>query len=396
MISKIFNHDFFISSSSDGISEMKQITIILLIILITSCTRQIIINDINTNSEGLFQFGKTPERDFYVDTDLPDSLIFEKKYSVSGSFNNSSMVFYDEYAFAGDLSGNIYAINLDTKKITGTQNNKGGVFVCPIINKLRLFYVTDNLDSRNSTFYMYDFYLNIYHAKIEIPGSCRNEMVKTNDAIFLLSSDGTLYKISLMGEIIWIRKTNATTYCNPAADESNIYWGNSSGQVIKVSLNDGSILGVTKQYTAIESGITIRDGLIYMGDNAGNLSCFNTDLQKIWEYQTSAKIISNPAVSDSIIIFGNLEGNIYCLDRKFGKLIWILKTGGIINTTPIIFKNITVVADLNKKIHFIENEDGKLEKQIELEGRCKLSPSFFKGSLFISYDRGNLLELKYE
>lgn len=54
-------------------------------------------------------------------------------------------------------------------------------------------------------------------------------------------------------------------------------------------------------------------------------SPINTDLVKLWEYETEGGIYSHPIIAGGKIYFASLDNNIYCLDAVTSELVWQTK-----------------------------------------------------------------------
>jgi len=98
----------------------------------------------------------------------------------------------------------------------------------------------------------------------------------------------------------------------------------------------------------------------------------------------------NTALDEQNLYAGNLNGDLYAIDKVFGKLIWKSELGGSFNSTPLITKNRIVISNLFKKFTFIDKLNGNVVKDFELDGRCRLSPIIVRNKLIIGYDDGVL------
>lgn len=102
-----------------------------------------------------------------------------------------------------------------------------------------------------------------------------------------------------------------------------------------------------------------------------------------------------PSAVNDKIYFGNLAGELFCLNNT-GTLLWKISTGGVLNATPFATGNFLVVPDMNKKFYFVDVNSGKIEKTYNVDGRIRLSPVIFRNILFIGYDRGELQAYEFK
>jgi outer membrane protein assembly factor BamB len=370
----------------------NMIQIILLGILLFSCSKQLVLSDLNYNSDGHLMFGKTNERTFYYPFNLGDSLKMKWTADTKGSYKNTSMTFLDEYMFIGDLAGNVYAFELISGKEMGQQKSKGAVNISPIIYTTKIAFVVEELKEVYSTIYFYDYYKGDIISEHVIKGSCSNELVKNDDAVLLLSDNGILFNYSLSGNKKWEIDTKSSVRCAPAMSNDKFIFANLNGEVIAVNINSKEIIYRNKLAQSIQSGITINGKDGYFGDDDGNVTCFDIETGAlIWNFETGDQIKSIPVMNDKNLLVGNLKGNIYSLDKNSGELNWDISTGGIINTTPILFDDYLVQPDLFKLIHFVDVETGEIVKQISVEKRLKMSPVYFNNTIYFGMDKGEIL-----
>lgn len=83
---------------------------------------------------------------------------------------------------------------------------------------------------------------------------------------------------------------------------------NRSGDVTK----DGLLWKYIHQGS--NSTVAVRDGLLYIGDFAGQLHCVDADTGKpCWVFKAKGKILHSPVVADGKVYFGTSDGNFYIL-----------------------------------------------------------------------------------
>jgi hypothetical protein len=161
--------------------------IVLLLLIFTSCTKRLILSDLDLGGKVHPMFGKVPQRTFYHNIDLGDSLSLKWETDTKGSYKNSSPIFLDEYMFTSDLAGRVYAFDLQLGKILGEEKNKGAVSIAPVIYNSKMVYVVEELNEAYSTVYFYDYYNGDYIKEHMIKGSVGNELLKIDDAILMIS-----------------------------------------------------------------------------------------------------------------------------------------------------------------------------------------------------------------
>ncbi|TSA27541.1 MAG: hypothetical protein D4R68_05430, partial [Ignavibacteriales bacterium] len=128
---------------------IKYISLIILLALL-SCTQPIAFKNMIVGGPGYFMFGKNPERKFYNDISIDDSLKLKWSAETSGSQTNTSVVIYDNILFVGDLSGKFYAFDRTTGKMFGYEKYTGSISTTPIVNNLRVFILLNQFNEKYS------------------------------------------------------------------------------------------------------------------------------------------------------------------------------------------------------------------------------------------------------
>ena len=161
--------------------------------------------------------------------------------------------------------------------------------------------------------------------------------------------------------------------------------------MISCSAKTGEVLYRKKICGGIEAGLSISGSNIYFGDKTGKVFCVNlNDGKIIWQYDTKNKIVVTPVMNAENLFIGNLNGDIFCLNKADGKLKWKIRTEGVIDATPLLLKNKLVQPDLNRKVYLIDVATGNIEKMMPFETRTKLSPVYYDGMIYLGADRGEI------
>ncbi len=342
-------------------------------------------------------FGRIPERDFYQDFNLGDSLTFLWQESNHGSFAHTSVSIYDNYVFSPDLSGRLKVYDIETGEKISEGKYKGEIAVAPVIYDKRVFYVLNDLESSTVTFFVDDFFSGKNFREIELRGKVTNELLKDEEAVYLLDDGGTLYSFDLYGMKNWELETDELTNSSPAMKDNIIVFGNSAGELIGVDKDKQKIIYRKKIASGIESGAAISGSSVFIGDSEGILHKINLkNGDEIWKFSTGAKIKNFPVHDDKNVYIGNLAGDIFSVNKSNGELNWKRNTGGILNSTPLIFNDYIVQPDMAKKIYLIDVNSGDIKKEIKFDLKVKMSPVFFKGTIFFGTDYGKLFAYKPE
>lgn len=365
---------------------------IILALIVGACSDPIILKDIRTKKEGHLMYGASPGRNFYYPFRIGDSLKEKWRSDIHGSFSNSSVIGYYDYIFTPDLSGRIYCFNINTGDELGMMKEENGeIAVAPVMDNFVIIYVRNNFKADYATIYFYNTFLNNYKKKLNIYGAVNNELIITDESIYVLTDKGTLHKIGLDGDKEWEQKTGTSVNCNPAYKNGKILFGNKKGELISIS-KYGKI-NYKKEFNApINGGITIKENNAYFGTSNGDLIC--TDVNSgdlIWKKSIGSKIVVHPVIDDKNVYISNLSGKIVALNKDTGKFLWKTQTKGMFNSTPICFDDYLLQPDLDEKVHFVDKTNGEIVKTFNYENRVKMTPVYFKELLFIGIDDGEVI-----
>ena len=108
-----------------------------------------------------------------------------------------------------------------------------------------------------------------------------------------------------------------------------------------------------------------------------------------WKFQTDAPVRGAVAIQNDLLLFGNSEGMIYCLNKNSGQLIWSYKTDGGISSQPAIHGSIAVFSGRSKYIYALNTITGKLAWKFEMQSFAphKWGWDFYASSPVISGDK---------
>ena len=149
-----------------------------------------------------------------------------------------------------------------------------------------------------------------------------------------------------------------------------------------------------------EAQAVYYNDIIYItGKN--NLLAINLEGVLLWEYKTTAEILSKPCIYEEHIYFGDINGLLYKLDiadsnfKLKYRLLWKLRLGGALFSSPIIYNDylyigcddhylykINIVDVLNGDEN--ENENERIVWKFKTGNEIYYNPVFYNNLVFIS------------
>lgn len=367
------------------------VKIIALVFLLYSCTQDFMLKKFTGESGGHLLYGGSNMRSFYEPVSISDSLLLKWESSTFGSYNNSSVIAYDNYIITHDLSGSIHFFDRDMGNELGVLKFPGSIASVPIINKTRMFFIVNNNGEKFATVYCYELKQGKVISKVNIDGSYSTEILKTNNALYFVSDEGEVFRFNFAGLQDWKYSTGTKTLSTPAMINNKIVFVSINGEVIIFDADAKKISARRKIGKGFFSGVTVSGKYGYAGDSEGNIYCFDVDSANvIWKSETKYKITSLPVMNEKYLYIANLFGLVSCFDKESGAAVWQSKIGGAPITTPFLFRNYLIQPNLDRYLYLIDAADGKVVKKILTGGRMKLTPVYYKGLLITGYDKGNI------
>ena len=239
--------------------------------MISGCSKSIVLDQVSQYEDNILSYGILPGNNFFVDEIKPDQLQLEWDASAHGSFASTSFITNDTLVFVSDLGGRITSFSLNDGKEIGQLKYSGGIEQTAVIDKNRLFFIVNEEKEVYSTLIVYDLLKGNEIASQRLNGRFATELVKKNNSVFAVSSFGLLYSFSPFGAVNWKIDLDTEVYANSAADEDHLFIATYSGIIHKIKINGGVILNSFDLGTEFDSGISLDDQNIYIGDKKGSL-----------------------------------------------------------------------------------------------------------------------------
>jgi outer membrane protein assembly factor BamB len=134
----------------------------------------------------------------------------------------------------------------------------------------------------------------------------------------------------------------------------------------------------------------VSSNLIIFGNSLGSIDALSkTDGKKKWSYKTKGAIYSSPAIVQNKVVIASGDGSIYCLNVNNGKLIWQFKADAAVLGSPLIHDNKVYIGGSDHHFRCIDLTTGKQRWSFgELDGPVVSTPIFSNGKIiFGSWDR---------
>ena len=145
----------------------------------------------------------------------------------------------------------------------------------------------------------------------------------------------------------------------------------------------------------IEFPAVVSDGVAYIGNNSGTIHALRmSNGSRLWRHVTpGGKMASSPAVWNGSIVVHGMDGHVWVLDRRTGRLRWYMTIGSPIESSPAVRGDIDYFGAWNGTVYALDL--GRRRLRWEFRGGYKITSSaaLAGGTLFIGDYGGRLLAL---
>lgn len=120
------------------------------------------------------------------------------------------------------------------------------------------------------------------------------------------------------------------------------------------------------------------------------------EVKRILDYHSDANVISTPAYTKGLIIFGNSTGTIEALSEETGATEWQFETDGGIFSSPAVHENLVIMGSGNKSIYALDSATGELVWKNTTKASVLGSPVIEEGTVFIGGSDGKFRAINAE
>jgi len=110
---------------------------------------------------------------------------------------------------------------------------------------------------------------------------------------------------------------------SPAVVHDVVYNSDGRGIVVALDLATGESLWEGDVGAPANSGISVADGLVLVGDVDGVVHALATsDGSERWNYEAGARLSGPPAILDGVSYLGTIDGQLHAIDLATGHSVW--------------------------------------------------------------------------
>ncbi len=198
-------------------------------------------------------------------------------------------------------------------------------------------------------------------------------------------------------KLVWRFETQDSTKSSPVIRDNALFIGSDDGKLYKLKAKDGSLIWAFTAQASIEAAPLVLDD-VYVGDLSGMFYRLDkASAQVKWKYQTGSQIIGaanfyNQSAADTPrLIIGSYDNKIHCIDSKSGLALWTYQTGNYINGTPAVSKAKIITGGCDAFLYVVSAVSGTELLKIDTGSYIAGSPVVLNNHAYIANYGGRLL-----
>jgi outer membrane protein assembly factor BamB len=187
----------------------------------------------------------------------------------------------------------------------------------------------------------------------------------------------------------WVPLSGLLEYSAVVSD-GVAYIGNANARIYAISMLDGSIIWRhdTPRAGLASSPAVWGDKLVYH-DMRGTVWMLDRASGRVrWHYNIGSPIESSPIVRNGIDYFGTWDGRIFALDLKHGRIRWVHDVGSKITGSVVLDGNVLYLGDYSGRLWSLYARTGSTRWTGSVNGRIYGTTAVANGRVFVPSSDG--------
>ena len=169
------------------------------------------------------------------------------------------------------------------------------------------------------------------------------------------------------GEPIWRQLAEGRCLAGPSGDGDMVLFPQDNGKILGVKAATGDIIFEAKLDQPLVTKAVIGDKVYITGAEGGFYALDESSGTIVWEETFSHPIWTSPALDDGMLYFGDNGGNLRALTAEEGTVLWQYKADGVIVASPIIVGDYLLFASLDRHLYCLDKNTGTLVSKREFK-----------------------------
>ena len=191
--------------------------------------------------------------------------------------------------------------------------------------------------------------------------------------------------------VVWSRRLGFLEF--PAVVSDGVaYVSNLSGRVRALSMRNGRVLWSRQTpHGKMAASPTVAGKLVVAHGMDGNVWLLDRRTGRVrWRFGVGSPIESSPVVVGGIDYFGAWNGNVYALDLKRRRLRWVFRSGYKITSSVAVADGRLYVGDYGGRVWALSRR-GRVAWRASVGGRVYGTPAVAAGHVFVPSSTGRSL-----
>ncbi|MFV0443631.1 MAG: PQQ-binding-like beta-propeller repeat protein [Planctomycetaceae bacterium] len=208
-------------------------------------------------------------------------------------------------------------------------------------------------------------------------------------------------------QLMWERETADGCKSTPAIVEGRVYVGQLSGDLQSLNLSDGQPQWTYRSLTpqnpkefipGFNGPVTVSGEVVICGDEEGKLHCVDRQTgQARWVFDAGGLIVGGAAVIGERVICGSHSQFLYGIHLKTGEKLWEFDCQGPVNGTQAFDGDYTFVSGCSEPVlYVVDTRTGEEHARIPLDDLLIATPAMIDGVLYFGTSEGLVLAVDWK
>jgi eukaryotic-like serine/threonine-protein kinase len=187
-------------------------------------------------------------------------------------------------------------------------------------------------------------------------GPIRSSPLVIGSTVYVGSDDGYFRAVdTVTGEERWRFKTAGAITSSPAFSEGIVYFASQDHTLYALNAQTGTLhwrfamgedLPFRWGWDYYQSSPVVIGDRVFVGGGDGYVyAIFAKKGKELWRFKTAGRVRSSPAYADETLFLGSMDGCLYALDAATGKPLWKCETRGAhLDSTAFKFDRTSIVS----------------------------------------------------
>ena len=171
-------------------------------------------------------------------------------------------------------------------------------------------------------------------------------------------------------ELQWVFQADDAFVAGPVISDDKVYVSSVTGTVYAISLA-GQLVWKYETDNSIEAPALVLDGKVYIGNLSGKLYCLDAQTGvPIWIYEADNQIMGSANYFEfnnkKYIVVGSYDFFLHCIEAESGRGVWKYESDNFVNGAAAIGRGLAMFGGCDGYLHMVNVENGKSQAKLEV------------------------------